>query len=76
MILGHQADKMGEITSILEAEEAYQTFEYLKENASQYIIARVPKIKYLNDKEALMKEIVINGAPDDQELFNIYKKTA
>lgn len=66
---------MGEITSILEAEEAYQTFEYLKEYANQHNVARVPKITYFNDKDALMKEVMINGAPDEQELFNIYKKT-
>jgi len=36
----------------------------------------VPQIKYINDKEALMKEIMINGAPDEQEMLEIYKKSA
>ena len=36
----------------------------------------MPHIKYLNDKEALMREIMINGAPDEQELLKVYKKSA
>jgi hypothetical protein len=34
-VLGHQADKMHEISEILEAEETYQTFDYLRETAKR-----------------------------------------
>ena len=68
VILGHQADKMEEIAKILEAEEAYLTFDYLRENAKQQNVSAIqlPDLPYINDKESLMKAIMVNGgAPDE-----------
>lgn len=71
--MAHKADKMEEISEFLEAEEAYQTFEYLQENAEHHhvhVTKDIPQISFLNDHEKLMREIVVNGTPDDKEILD------
>jgi hypothetical protein len=63
---------MEEISEVLEAEEAYQTFQYLQENAQHHnvhVTRDYPQIEFLNDRQELMKEIIMNGTPDDQEIL-------